>query len=206
MQNLFFIFPLTLIAFVIITVVLFIRNKRKLVSGYDMSKPAAETILVSPFRLTMLAVILMGLGGLFLFIILMSIGDVFNFKESITYIMLGLGIIMLGVFVIGLRLFLRRNQVVQLQFETSGLRYLSVDWGPRKGRTLFLLVFNQKFTFLPYNEMREVEISESSYFGNSIVIRTTVNTIYLPFFADNKQQMSAIVEQIKGFVTKKESY
>jgi hypothetical protein len=174
--------------------------------AYDISNPAGETILVSPFRLTMLGVILMGLGGLFLFIILMSIGDVFNFKEGITYIMLGLGIIMLGVFVTGLRLFLRRNQVVQLQFEANGLRYLSVDWSPRKGRTLFLLIFNQKFTFLPYNEMREVEISQSLYFGDSIVIRTNSNTVYLPFLGDNKQQMIAIIEQIKGDVTKKESY
>lgn len=148
----------------------------------------------------------MGFGGLFQFIIWTSIGDVFNFKESITYIMLGLGIIMLGVFVIGLRLFLRRNEVIQLQFETSGLRYQSVDWTPRKGRTMFLLMFNQKFTFLPYSEVREVEISQSSYFGDSIVIRTMGNTIYLPFFADNKQQMPAIVEQLKGHLTKKESY
>jgi hypothetical protein len=120
--------------------------------------------------------------------------------------MLGLGILTSGVFIIGLRLFLRRNQVVQLQFEATGLRYLSVDWSPRKGRTLFLLVFNQKFTFLPYSEMREVEIRQSLYFGNSIVIRTNSNTVYLPFLGDNNQQMIAMIEQIKGHVIKKESY
>jgi hypothetical protein len=65
MQILFLSLPLIIIAFVIIAVVIFIRNKRKLVPAYDISNPAAETILVSPFRLTMLGAILMGLGVFF---------------------------------------------------------------------------------------------------------------------------------------------
>ncbi len=175
-------------------------------ADYDISKPNTETILVSPSRLTMLSLIMMCFGGFFLFISFMSVSDVFDFKGSVTYIILGLIIIIMGVFVIGLRLFLRRNQVVQLQFEAAALKYLSVDWRLKKGRTLFLLVFNQKFTFLPYTDMRDVEIVESSYFGDSIVIRTNSDTLYLPFFGDNKQQMIAIVEKLKGRVIKIKNY
>ncbi|MBB6108659.1 hypothetical protein SAMN05421821_102106 [Mucilaginibacter lappiensis] len=151
MQNLFFVLPLVLIAFAIIAVVLFINNKKNIATRYDISKHDTETILVSPSRLTMLSVIMKGLGGLFLFVTLMSINDSINFKEGITYIILGLNVIILNVFVIGLRLFLRRNEVVQLQFEATALKYLSVDWRPKKAArySCSYLIKNLHFYLIP---------------------------------------------------------
>ncbi|MBB6108660.1 hypothetical protein SAMN05421821_102105 [Mucilaginibacter lappiensis] len=54
--------------------------------------------------------------------------------------------------------------------------------------------------------MRDVEITESFYYGDSIVIRTISDIIYLPFLGDNKSQMIAVVDTLKARMIKKESY
>lgn len=200
-----FILPLILIVFAIVALMLYIRNKKSLTTGYDISKPDTETIMVPSSKLTLLSVVMMAFGGLFLLVVLSSTDILFNFKDAIAYIMIGLSIVLLGIFITGMRLFLKRNQVVQLQFEKNALKFLDIDWSPRKGRTLLLLLFNQKFISINYEEIYTVEISQSAFLGDSIVIRTMGDMVYLPFVYDNKQQMETVVDKIKSRISKQKT-
>ncbi|MGY4385191.1 hypothetical protein ACVWYN_002227 [Pedobacter sp. UYP24] len=180
---------------------LFFKN-RKLKTSFNQSAPDTETILLSPLRINIISLAMIGVGAFFVYVIISSFQSLSpGFRDSITYIFFGLFIITSGIGIYGIRLFLKRNNLIQLQFEKDGIRYLAVDWFPSKKRTFFLLL-KQKFIFLEYVNMRSIEIDKSLYFGNSIIIRTTYDSIYLPFLYENKGQMEYIADKLKSKLIK----
>ncbi len=164
-----------------------------------MILPARSTFLSSAI------VLFSSLLLLFLFYV-NPLGDRLNqldFSSVATYAQLLFFVLHFLFFISGVQLYLRRNNVIQLEIGSKNLKYMPVDVTPTISRRYSIEVlsmyFRKKLISLDYAEIKTIEIYKSGWKGDFIIFKFKSGKIlYLPFLANDLNHFDAVYNFIQN--------
>ncbi|SDE87721.1 hypothetical protein SAMN05216464_110153 [Mucilaginibacter pineti] len=174
-----------------------LRKDRSSLPVYDYRKEKFQDILISPSRVIFFSMVLILFPvGVLAFFIYSGFLQRFKWTSPESYPPL-LSILILGfVLYKGVRLWMRRNEVVQLRFTTAGIEYMPVDIsgvGRGRGASIVTMYFKTKMVFLNYNDMDAIAIDKNAWRGDMIRITTiSKGVIFLPFLPNDDDQLDAV--------------
>lgn len=165
---------------------------------YDTASPLEITIL--PLRVTLLSAVMTVLPFMMMVFFLKSIFD--GGSLSVPSLIIGMVILLVfsPVFFFGIKLFQRRNNVVQLKIDKDGIECFPINiYGVGRGNGVVILsmYFRKKMRKIYYDEILEITIRRDKWRGDSIhIISKQQSQINLPFLSDDSNQVTAVYENI----------
>lgn len=164
---------------------------------YDYSKGQSLDILIAPARVIFLSGFMILLSsGVIAF--MASCGFFQDFKWTATDNYPPLVSILIFAFILynGIKLWSRRNEVVQLKFTPTGVEYMPVDVkgvGRGRGVSVLSMYFRTKMVSLNYDNIQAVSIDKNAWSGDMIRISTVAHReIYLPFLPNDINQFESV--------------
>jgi len=165
---------------------------------YDTASPLEITIL--PLRVTLLSLVMTVLPAMMMVLFLKSIFEGGTPSVSSLIVRMGMLLLFSPVVFFGIKLFQRRNNVVQLKIDKDGIECFPIDiYGGGRGTGVVILsmYFRKEMRKIYYDEILEVTIRRDKWRGDSIhIISKQQSQINLPFLSDDSNQVTAVYENI----------
>ena len=203
----FFLFPLIVLVVVALGFLSLSRlRKNKLIVDLNNSEIDSQTILLSPKRPFIVSVFMIFFG---IFLLCFFCAGVYpltidSFSKPVNYIAFTFIIISLIVIRAGIKLFIKRNHLVQFKTSNKGLTYRPIDWDPSvrsKRPNAFSVFFSNKFSFIGWSEIYFVGSKESFWYGPIITVYPkNGNSFNLPVVYENKQQYEEVLVMLNRYV------
>lgn len=195
------IFALILLAFTFAIVIMFavmLLKKKNTNITTDAASARIQYIMFSPLRPTMIGFAFMFIGVIFSYLIFSGFQIPPDFTQSYTYISIVMGIAGIGMLLLGLYIFLRRNTLIQLKLHPEGMYYCDIDWTPSRQRNVFGIFLKKPVKHIPYSDITEIVIKPDAMYGDSLYIHQKRGSgFYLPYIGDHKQNIQEVQQLIQ---------
>ena len=183
-------------------------NSTSATYNYDVIN--AVIIHLLPMRVTFLSLLMICFSSMVLYTVFLpslltiELSDI-DFYKIDTYLYQFLNVLLLFLFLFllfsGLKLFIRRNNVIQLEIDNIGIKYMDIDWrtlGKQGTISIVTMYFSKKYKFVAYREIINIYETESTSKGRIINIATYNQTILLPFLPDDNGEFDAVKMAIQN--------
>ncbi|QXU44158.1 hypothetical protein [Pedobacter sp. D749] len=167
---------------------------------YDYDNEQSLDILISPEKVILFSGMMVLIPGMVVAMFFVGFLQVFKWTNPEIYPLLISLPFFWFVLYKGIRLWMRRNEVVQLRFDITGIEYMPVDVsrvGRGRGASIVSMYFIKKIVSLNYNEMDAIVIEKNFWNGDMIRITTVANqVIFLPFIPNDVDELKAVYQTL----------
>lgn len=128
--------------------------------------------------------------------------DLLRGHTDMFILLLSGGLALLGLGFVYLFFRIAHQKILQLEIGKEGLFMKDMPWknsGLERGDTknrIIHLYFRKRYRFIPYKDIRHVELIPSKWLGDSIKLHTTRQDCYIPLLLENHRQFLRIQQLI----------
>ena len=197
---------------ILLSIIQLLKLKRATTLTFDNSNTNfdEQAILLSPTRPLIIGRLCIVTGGsLSIMNVIGSLVDKNDFSQPdiIKFIFLILGVLLV---IIGIKILIKRNHIVQLTITKQGFSYHPLKWNPYPRRKItspnIFLFWSKKISFIEYTQIEKINIGTLPYWGFSAsnfiyVLARDRDPFYLPVLLDNTEQYKELFALLNKPIT-----
>lgn len=183
----------------------YVKKDSQRLPTYHFAKTGVVTVFAHPLRATIFSLVLI-LPPAFLLYLLLSVGNYIEFGKKLIHNREYAFILIHGIFVLsiglGIKLFVRRKEIVQLKIDDEGISFLPIKLDSvlnQSDRGIIYMLMKKPMTTIRFSDISRLQIFQSELVGDFIYMDTKSRGEFnLPFVAYDMNHFDAVFNLINS--------
>ncbi|WP_034744588.1 hypothetical protein [Chryseobacterium vrystaatense] len=191
----------------------FFNTKQSVISVHNSSSYGKETFLISPYRTTTLSVVMILMPVFLIYIVVQLLPQMIEeIKADISFETIIVSVLSVILFFAsaycffhGIKLFIRRNNIIQLVIDDDRLEFFPIyDFGTaRRSTNALSMFFRKKMEKVYFTDQLTVEKINDKWQGDKIRMRVEGVSFYLPYLYNDANELEGVYQAIKQRLERK---